>query len=95
MDQSEGNESLTTILNEDGYSKSSDGQLADIFVQKGGSDILHSGIINTEGSVFSGYDLEKSQQPIMTIERNRVDVDVKTQGYSREGTDKKVKTKAR
>jgi RHS repeat-associated protein len=94
VDQSNGNESVNVILKEDGYVKIETPEAADIFVQQGGGDIVHSGKINKDGSVTSDHDQEKPQTTTMKSEKNRQDSDVKTTGYKRNGKDKQVTTTA-
>jgi len=94
VDQSDNNESVGTILKEDGYVKVETPEEADIFVQQGGKDIVHTGKINDDGTVTSDHFNEKPQNTTIQKEKDRQDADVKMTGYKRNGTDKQVSTKA-
>jgi RHS repeat-associated protein len=94
VDQSNNNESVNVILKEDGYVKVETPEAADIFVQQGGSDIVHTGKVNKDGSVTSDHGDEKPQKTTIQGEKDRQDPDVKMTGYKRNGTDKQVSTKA-
>lgn len=94
VDQSNNNETVNVILKEDGYVKIDNPEAANIFVQQGGSDIIHTGKVNKDGTVTSDHDQEKPQTTTMQKEKDRQDSDVKTTGYKRTGTDKQVSTKA-
>ncbi|MBX2925903.1 MAG: RHS repeat-associated core domain-containing protein [Chitinophagaceae bacterium] len=94
VDQSKNNETVNVILKEDGYVKVETPEVADIFVQQGGSDIVHTGQVNKDGSVTSDHDQEKPQTTTIQKEKNRQDSDVTMTGYKRKGTDKQVSTKA-
>ena len=93
-DNSANNAALQSITKDDGYSRENDLGKADAFIQQSGGDVLHSGKINSDGSVYSDHDLEKPQQTTMESEKARVDSDVNTTGMKREGQDKQVDTKA-
>jgi hypothetical protein len=69
-------------------------EAGNIFVQQGGSDIVHSGKVNADGTVTSDHDMEKPKTTTVQAEKDKQDTDVKTTGYKREGSDKTVSTKA-
>jgi len=94
VDQSEKNESLSTILSEDGYTRQDDLSKANVFIQQAGGEVVHSGKINKDGSVTSDHDMEKPQTTTMTSEKGRQDKEVKVTGATRNQGDKKVSTKA-
>jgi RHS repeat-associated protein len=71
VDGSAKNESVETILTEDGYSNNNVNiDNADIFVMRFGGDDFHSGKINDDGSVTSDHDLGKPQTTTLNDEIN-------------------------
>jgi len=97
VDGSTGNESVRTILKEDGYiSAGVTIESADAFVMSFGGDDYHSGEVNKDGTVTTDHDLGK---PKVTTLENDKKVDsyqpgTKTTLYDKKGTDKQVSTKA-
>ncbi len=97
VDGSEGNESVRTILKEDGYM--SDGvtvENADAFVMSFGGDDFHSGKVNKDGTVTSDHDLAKPQTTTLDKEKTASSTPdgTKTTFYDKKGSDKQVGTKA-
>jgi hypothetical protein len=97
VDGSDGNESVRTILKEDGYM--SDGvtvENADAFVMSFGGVDFHSGKVNKDGTVTSDHDLAKPQATTLDNEKTASSTPDKTKTtlYDRKGSDKQVSTKA-
>ncbi len=72
VDGSNKSESVNTILAEDGYRQVSKVEDATAFVQ-GDKNIVHSGLINKDGTVTSDHDLESPQNTTLANEENRID----------------------
>lgn len=97
VDGSTGNESVKTILKEDGYvSEGVSIENADAFVMSYGRDDYHSGKVNQDGTVTSDHDLEKPQITTLDKEKKAPSTTdgTKTTLYDRKGSDKQVSTKA-
>jgi hypothetical protein len=96
-DGSDGNESVKTILSDDGYvSEGVTIENADVYMMSFGGVDYHSGKANNDGTVTTDHDLGK---PTVTTLENDKKVDsyqpeTKTTLYSKKGEDKKVSTKA-
>jgi RHS repeat-associated protein len=97
VDGSEGNESVRTILKEDGYiSEGVSIENADAFVMNFAGDDFHSGKVNKDGTVTSDHDLAKPHTTTLDQEKTASSTPsgTKTTLYDRKGTDKKVSTKS-
>ena len=97
VDGSTGNESVRTILKEDGYiSAGVTIENADAFVMSFGGDDYHSGEVNKDGTVTTDHDLGKPK--VTTLENDKkadsYQPGTKTTLYDKKGTDKQVSTKA-
>lgn len=93
-----GNESVQTILKEDGYVTGAGvtEQSADAFVMSFGGEDYHSGKLNGDGTVTSDHGYAKPKTTSLEAEKNAPSTtyNTKTTLYERKGKDKVVNTKA-
>lgn len=97
VDGSTGNESVETILKEDGYiSEGVTLETADAYMMRFAGDDYHSGEVNKDGTVTTDHDLGKPK--VTTLENDKkadsYQPGTKTTLYDKKGNDKQVSTKA-